>query len=276
MTVALKTVNHGPPVRARVRFREITETARTRADPDQFAMSQLRHSLVAEFARDRDLLDVTCGSGYALPLIARSARSVTGCDRDGTNATDARAALGAASICVANAERPPFRAGCFDVVACLEAIYYFQDWQRFIGRAVGLLRAGGTLIVSWPNPARPAFHASPGSTVYPDMEQMLTVANQAGCEATCYGAFPLESLATARSQALDGLRRAAVRLHLIPDSLRLRGLIKHVLYGRLRPLSQLGLIPRPIEELVKLRPGANARFAMLYLVARTAATTELP
>jgi SAM-dependent methyltransferase len=248
------------------RFRSITETADTKADQDQLAMAQLRHSLVAHLATGGDLLDVACGTAYALPLIAARARSVTGCDRDPMNVADSRRALPEGSFSVADAENLPFRANSYDVVACLEAIYYFRNWQAFVRDAGGLLRDGGTLVITWPNPARPAFSPSPSSTVYPDAGELVAIAERAGFDATCYGAFPLDDLVTARRPWLDAVRRVVIRLHLIPHSLRLRMFVKRVLYRRMRPLSEVTLIEQPFQHLVELGPDMSRRFAMLYFV----------
>jgi 2-polyprenyl-3-methyl-5-hydroxy-6-metoxy-1,4-benzoquinol methylase len=248
-------------------LRSITETGDTRADPDQFAMARLRHSLVARLARGGDLLDVACGAGYALPGIARHARSVTACDRDPTNLRQAQRALPAGRFVLSDAERLPLREGRFHVVACLEAIYYFADWRGFVTAAAGLLRPGGTLVVTWPNPARPAFSPSPGGTVYPDPTELAEQARAAGLEAVCYGAFPLRDLATSRRPWLDAVRRAAVRLGLIPNSLRLRMLVKRILYRRMAPLSTLTLTDDPFRDLVPITPDTAGNYTMLYLVA---------
>jgi SAM-dependent methyltransferase len=256
------------------RFRAITETADTRADADQLAMARLRHSLVAVLAKDRHLLDVACGSGYALPLIARHAASVTGCDRDATNIRDSRLALPSGDFSVADAENLPYPGNAFDVVACLEAIYYLADWRAFVRSARGVLTPGGTLVTTWPNPARPAFNPSPSSTVYPSAEEMVAVAGEAGFTGVCYGAFPLDDLATAGRPLLDAVRRAVIGLHLIPRSLRLRMLIKRVLYRRMEPLSGLSLLGDPYQHLVRLGPGTSARFAMLYYVGDVSGTAE--
>lgn len=255
-------------------YRAITETADTRADADQLAMARLRHSLVAVLAKDRRLLDVACGSGYALPLIARHARSVTGCDRDPANIRDSMRALPSGTFSVTDAENLPFPDGSFDVVACLEAIYYFEDWRGFVRSARRLLTPGGTLVTSWPNSARPAFNPSPSSTIYPSAEEMVAAAQDAGFTGVCYGAFPLDDLATAGRPLLDAVRRAVIRLHLIPRSLRLRMFIKRALYRRLKPLSRISLIADPHQHLVRLSPATSARFAMLYYVGDVAATAE--
>jgi SAM-dependent methyltransferase len=255
-------------------FRAITETADTKADSDQLAMARLRHSLVAVLAGDRDLLDVACGSGYALPLIALHARSVTGCDRDPTNIRDARKALPEASFFISDAENLPFPENSFDVVACLEAIYYFQNWQPFVHDMGRLLRPGGILVTSWPNAARPAFNPSPSSTVYPSAEEMAAVADEAGFTGACYGAFPLDDLMTARRPWLDAVRSAVIRLGLIPHSLRFRMLIKRVLYRRLKPLSEISLTAEPFEQMVKLGPGMAERFTMLYFVGTLRSEVE--
>lgn len=232
------------------------------------AMARVRHSLVAQLSRGGDLLDVACGSGYALPQIARHAASVTAADRDPENIRDARGALPSGSFLVADAESHPFPEDSYDVVACLEAIYYFRDWRRFLRCATRLLRPGGAVVVSWPNPSRPAFCPSPGSTTYPTVDEMFSAATEAGLNARIYGAFPLGELATARRPWLDAVRRAAVRLHLVPDSLRLRMAVKRLIYRRMRPLTELDLLPEVFDHLVELAPAGAADYAMLYLVGR--------
>ena len=250
-------------------YRAITETAGMRADADQLAMARLRHSLVAQTAKGGDLLDVACGSGYALPLIARHARSVTGCDLDLENVREAGAALPAGTFRVGNAENPPFPGSSFDTVACLEAIYYFQDWKGFVHAVPRYLRPGGTLVVTWPNPSRPAFNRSPNSTAYPAADEMVTVAGEAGFDGVCFGAFPLDDLTTSGRPWLDAVRRTAVALHLIPRSLRLRMFVKRLLYRRLEPLSDIDLLDDPFAHLVKIAPGESRTFAMLYYIGRT-------
>jgi len=217
------------------------------------------------------LLDVACGTGYALPLIADGARSVTACDRDAINLADARTALPTGAFCHCDAQRLPFRDGSFDVVACLEAIYYLQDWRAFVSDARRVLRPGGTLVITWPNPARPVFSRSPSSTVYPRVEEMTEVLAAAGFRGRCYGAFAFDDLATARRRWLDTVRRAVVGLHLIPQTLRVRMMVKRLLYRRMRRLEDITLTPDPYSRLVALRPGTRADFAMLYLVAAKSA-----
>jgi SAM-dependent methyltransferase len=255
---------------AEVAFRAVTEAGDVRADQDQYAMARLRHSLVAALADGRDLLDIACGTGYALPQLAARTRSTTAGDRDPANVGATRAAVGAHRVLRCDAERPPFRDASFDVVSCLEAIYYLSDWRGFLTETRRLLRPGGTIVISWPNPARPAFDPSPASTVYPAVGEMVRAAARAGLPGTCFGAFPLGGLATARRPALDLLRRSAVRLRLIPRSLRWRMLIKRLVYRRMRPLGTLTLLSDPFRQLVELTPHTGAEFAMFYYVGTAA------
>lgn len=254
-------------------FRAITEAGDTRADADQLAMARLRHSLVEVLARDRDLLDVACGTGYALPLIARTARSVTACDRDAANVRAASARSPSAKIFEHDAEHLPLPPQSYDVVSCLEAIYYFRDWRAFLGEAHRLLRDSGTLVISWPDPGRPDFDRSPGSTYYPSAEDMTETA-RAGFDGVVYGGFALVDLVTGRRPWLDVVRRMAVHLHLIPRSLRWRMMLKRLVYRRMRPLAQLTLHPDPFAELVELGPGTSTGVAMLYFVGTKSRRTS--
>lgn len=229
-------------------------------------MAELRHSLVAELATGRNLLDVACGTGYALPQIADHARSVTGCDINEANLRDAQSHLSQGRFCLSDAERLPFRDGSFGAVVCLEAVYYLQDWIGFLDETHRVLDRAGRLLITWPNPGRPAFDRSPNSVSYPTSVAMTEAAAAAGFSGRCYGAFPIDRLSTAQRPLLGFLRANVVRLHLIPKSLRLRMLLKRILYRRMKPLSQMNLMPAPLSRLTEVDDRTANDFTMLYYI----------
>jgi SAM-dependent methyltransferase len=130
-----------------------------------------------------------------------------------------------------DAQQLPFTDGSFDIVLMLEMIYYLPDLPKALAEARRVLRPGGRLLVTVPNPDRPDFNPSPLSTGYHDAVGLTQLLETAGFEATAYGAFAIAQEGP-RDRVLAPLRHVAVRLHLIPRSMRLKSLLKRILYGR--------------------------------------------
>jgi hypothetical protein len=118
-----------------------------------------------------------------------------------------------------------------------------------------------------PNPNRPDFNPSPFSTRYPslgDLSQMLTAH---GFQARTYGDFPVEP-ATTRDRMLEPVRSAAVRLHLVPRSMRMKAMVKRVLYGKLPKLGAVHDGMAAYAEPTELEPNTKytSTFKTLYAV----------
>src|SRR5688500_5156333 len=63
-------------------FVTVTELPGSRASKEQRDMAVTRYRLAAELAEGRDVLEVACGSGMGLGMLAQRARSVIGGDFD--------------------------------------------------------------------------------------------------------------------------------------------------------------------------------------------------
>ena len=61
-------------------FLSITETPGALLNAEQMGRMALRYSLAAELAAGRRVLEVSCGAGVGLNLLAAAARTVTACD----------------------------------------------------------------------------------------------------------------------------------------------------------------------------------------------------
>jgi 2-polyprenyl-3-methyl-5-hydroxy-6-metoxy-1,4-benzoquinol methylase len=103
-----------------------------------------------------DLLDVACGCGYGSAILATLARSVTGVDRSAEAIEFARAHYGRAEYHVGDLIdddwATPFSGRQFDGAVSLETLEHLEDPRPYLQRIRALLRPGGRLIVSTPNP----------------------------------------------------------------------------------------------------------------------------
>lgn len=247
----------------------ITERPDLPADPFQLAEAQLRYGLLADVATSADVLEVACGAGLGLSLIASRARTATGVDLSTRNlAVAAREVPG--RLIAADAAALPFADASFDVIALLEAVYYLPDIDQFLAEAARVTRPGGRLLCTWPNPARPGFSASPHSHHYPSALELIAQATAAGFDAVRVdGAFPFG--AERSSAAADRARRMLAATRLMPKTLRGRARLKRLARRPMTPLRSVDVDAGQTQTLLPVGDGGE-RCITFVLTAQRAAT----
>jgi SAM-dependent methyltransferase len=201
-----------------------------------------------------------------LDYLSTRATEAVGCDVSAALVSAAREHLPGVTIVEAGVPGLPFDDQSFDVVAMLEMLYYVDDQAAAIADAARLLRRGGSLVVAAPNPDRPTFNPSPFSTRYLRVPELASLLERVGLRVTVYGAFPVDA-PTWRDRWLERLRGPAVRLHLIPRSMRAKALVKRVLYGRLPRLEAVREGMADLAEAHPLDPMRPSRdYRNLYAV----------
>jgi SAM-dependent methyltransferase len=169
----------------------------------------------------------------------------------------------------ADAQALPFAGGSFDLVLMLEMIYYVQHVDLALEEARRVLRPGGRILITTPNPDRPDFNPSPLTYHYPNVRTLARWLQDAGFEDTVYGNFPVD-VESSRDRVLALVRHLAVSLHLIPRSMRMKAVLKRILYGPhwldgVREGVDEFRAPQPIPSSV-----ADPSFKVLYAVGRLA------
>jgi len=250
-------------------YASVTEHPGQPASRIQLEILGARYAWAAEQARGKDVLEVACGAGLGLPILAEAARSVHAGDVDAENlrsAAEARAEHRNITLREFDAEDLPFPHESFDLALLFEAIYYLPDVRRFFGEAHRVLRPGGTLLIVTVNPQWTGFNPSPFNTRYWTSKELLAALRVAGFMARVEGAFP-ETNSWAAS-AVGLIRRAAVALNLIPRTMDGKALLKRIFCG---PLAK---IPRHVNA-SSLRPrlddldtAGSRHHRVLYVTAR--------
>ncbi len=230
-------------------FSRVTERPGQGASATQLAMMQARYGWAARFAAGKDVLEAGCGAGMGLSVLATRARSVTAGDVDEINLEEARTAFASdprIQLENFNAEQTPFETGSFDLVLLFEAIYYLPDPGQFFAEARRILRPGGRLLLVTVNPEWRGFNPSPFSHRYFTAREIEAALTSAGFETWIDAAFPERE--TALDRVIAMVRGAAVRLRLIPRTMRGKQLLKRLFYGR------LSSIPARLPEDVPAQP----------------------
>jgi SAM-dependent methyltransferase len=216
----------------------VTEVPGSRVSREQLARMFHRYCFARQFCERKEVLEVACGAGQGLGYLARRAKRVVGGDYTDKLVQTARDYYkGRLEVNHMDAQHLPFEERSFDVVILYEAIYYLAEPERFLKEARRILRNEGTLIIATVNKDWSEFNPSPYSTRYfsvPELEKML---RESGFRAEFFGAF--SALAKGlKERAIAAIRKMAVRLHLIPKTMKRKEFFKRVFYGQLLQMKE--------------------------------------
>ena len=252
-------------------YSTVTEVPGDNATQEQAARVFQRYRFAMDFCDNRDVLEVACGAGQALGYLARKARRVVGGDCTEKLVISAKQYYkDRAELYLLDAHKLPFRDRSFDVVILFEAIYYLRQPDEFVIEAHRVLREDGVLLITTVNKDWPEFNPSPFSTQYlsvPELQQLLV---NNGYSTKFYGGFSAIPRTT-KEKIIAGIRKIAVKSHLIPKTMRGKELLKKVFYGKLIPLKAEILEdeyeyvpPEPVSS-----DTVNSEYKVIYSVART-------
>lgn len=254
-----------PPVSAD--YSIITELPGNRAHAEQLSMIHTRYKWAGDQSAGKEVLEVACGPGRGLGYLASRAKSVAGGDiTPSLVAAAQRHYEGRIPVSVFDAQALPFPDASFDLVLLFEALYYLPDAPRFLAEARRVLRPGGRLLLSAPNPEWADFNPSPFSVRYYDADELRALLDAAGFNAEISAAFPAAA-GGAGAKAVSALRRAAVSLGIVPKSMGGKAWLKRLFYGRLAELAAEIDTSAPTAPLVPVPPGRMDGYKMLYATA---------
>lgn len=238
-------------------------------------MIATRYHFAAELARAKRVLELACGSGQGLGLVARSAARLVGGDVSAPLLRHARAHYGGRVPLVRlSAEALPFADGVFDLVLCFEASYYVPRMDLAFDEIARVVSGGGTVAFVNANPERPDFIRSPHSVRYHSADDLRGGLGSRGFRVNVEGAFPVAASAGARrpawlEQRLSLVRRVLERLHLVPRTLRGRARLKRLVYGKLRELPpELPEGFAPVAPRAALAAGPVRDYKVIYVTGR--------
>lgn len=229
-------------------FTAITEVPGSFLNQEQLARITQRYRLGAALAAGHDVLEVACGAGIGLGVLAQQAQTLVGLDYTLPVLELARAhyAQRVPLVC-ADAQQLPFAAGKFDLILAFEAIYYLQRLDWFLTECRRVLRAGGTLLICTSNPDWPDFAAGQLSVNYPDLPTLAAALQNAGfAEAQFYGALPVAQASPAK-RMMGAVRKQLVRYPFFTSDSPLTRRLKQLAYG--------SLVPLPVEISLPAQPG---------------------
>lgn len=251
-------------------YSHITETPGLKATEDQLKKAYHRYHFARKFSKDKDVLEVACGSGMGLGCLAQMAKTVTGGDIDETNLTFARKNYNNRkniSILHLDALNLPFPNESFDTVILFEAIYYLEKPEIFIEESYRVLRKNGTIIIGTVNKEWNDFHISPFAKKYFSAKELFEMLKVKFNNVNVFGAFHVEK--GFKAEIISFIKRAAIQFNLIPGGLKARAYFKRIFMGKLINLpAELEDDSIPFSEPVQLSANTIIKeYKILYAVA---------
>jgi SAM-dependent methyltransferase len=214
-------------------FKEVTEAAGDKATREQLERIYQRYRWAADHCLGRDVAEVACGAGLGLALLRSVANSVKAGDIDEEIVHIAQKnAPPDVDVFRLNATSLPFENGSLDVLMMFEAIYYLDNAQNFFQEAKRVLRSGGKLLVVTVNPSVPGFHKSRFSNKYFSAEELRRLLEAEGFSFRLEVAWPIAKPSRA-NHLRQFLKIMAVRLGVMPQSKKIKQLLKLVFFGKL-------------------------------------------
>ena len=112
-----------------------------------------RYGVALPLARGKRVLDIACGAGYGVEILASAATRVTGADMAGAAVMAAaeRAVAKNVDFVVCDGGHLPFGSSRFDLVTSFETLEHLEERGRFLREIRRVLVEEGLLLLSTPN-----------------------------------------------------------------------------------------------------------------------------
>lgn len=233
-------------------------------------MLYTRYAFAAAFCHGKEVLEVGCGCGMAFGYLGQNARRLVGGDFTESLLKQAHSHYGGrVQLVRLDAQTLPFRAASFDIVILFEAIYYLARPEDFLNECRRVLRPGGVLLICLPNREWEGFNPSPWSTQYFSARELQALFSNCSFAVDLFGAFRTYPR-TIQQKIRAAVRKTAVRLRVIPKTMRGKELLKRLFYGQLVELTgEIKEGMAPAEPLIPLSSnGRMPEFKILYALAR--------
>lgn len=216
-------------------FSQVTELPNSQVIPIQLERAFARYKFASNYCVGKSVLEVACGGGQGLALLAENAERIVGGDLDQINLDyAAQTYINDPKIEVVklDAQSLPYADNTFDVIILFEAIYYLPNVNAFMSEASRVLKKNGKLIICTANKNWKDFNPSPYSHQYFNVPELDALCSQYSFESEFFGAFP-DAATGLKSNLKSFIKRFAVKLGLMPKTMRGKKLLKRIFFGQL-------------------------------------------
>lgn len=251
-------------------FVSVTEMEGQGISTEQLNRTCHRYHWAARMAAGKDVLEVACGSGPGLGVLATQAKSVVAGDISPEVLARAKATYGDRfELSVFPASPLPFADDSFDLVLMFEALYYLPDVTGFFTEAARVLRPGGALLIVTANKDLFDFTPSPFSQRYLGTVELATELAAQGFTVTLGGLTDVSKVSL-RQRILRPVKLLASRLGLVPKTMHGKEMLKKLFFGSMTVMpADVSTVEYAYEALTPLNPAEpDRRHKVIYCEAR--------
>jgi SAM-dependent methyltransferase len=229
-------------------FSDVTELAGASISAEQLERMSHRYHWAMSQCRGKDVVEVACGSGQGLGLLAAVAASLEAGDCSDAILRIPRDHYGTRILIVTlDAEALPYADQSKDVIVFFEALYYLPHPERFVAECARVLRVGGDLLIVTANKDLWDFHPSPHSHQYFGVVELGELLSRHGFGVQFFGFQPVAK-APLRQRLLRPFKRLAVASGFMPKTMAGKRWLRRIVFG--------AQVPMP-AELTRSHPGAG-------------------
>ena len=250
-------------------FVKVTEFPGEEVPYEQLLRLCHRYYWAGQFCKDKDIVEVACGSGYGLSYLSEISKSIEAGDYSDEIVNVARRINGSKiNILQYDAINMPYDDNSKDVIIIFEAIYYFPKIDKFFKECKRVLKRSGRLLIVTANKDLYDFNPSPYSHRYLGVLELSRKLKAFGFNSEFYGLIDTKQVSF-RQKILRPLKKIAVTLNFIPQTMDGKRFLKRLVFGKMVAVpDQLenGITPyedpRKISDLL-----SDNRHKVIYCVA---------
>lgn len=217
-------------------YQSVTELAGEPISGEQLMRMHHRYAWAASHCDGKDVVEIACGSGPGLGMLAAKARSIVAGDISAPILERARRHYGSRiQLLELDAEALPFDDASKDVILIFEALYYVRDAGRFVEECRRVLRPGGLVLIATANPDLDDFNPSPYSVRYFGVPALVELFGARGFDTSFAGFLALNAVSL-RQRVLRPVKRLVVQFNLMPKTMSGKRLLKRLVFGQEIPM----------------------------------------
>lgn len=216
-----------------VDYCSVTELAGDKVSQEQVNRLVHRYCWASSFCKNKDVVEVACGTGQGTGYLAPISKSLEAGDYSKKILNIAKKHYGSRfTFLQFDAMAMPFKNNSKDVIIIFEAIYYIPEAKKFVQECKRILRPGGKVLIATANKDLYDFNPSPYSFKYFGVKEMKELFEHQGFSCDFFGYLPVNQVSF-RQNILRPIKKFAIALNLMPKTMAGKKILKRIIFGKL-------------------------------------------
>jgi len=246
----------------------VTEIAGNKVTKEQMDRMYHRYYWASRYCKNKNVIELACGTGPGLGLINNIASNLIASDIDDEILLIAKNYYKSRiKIEHANATLLPYNNNSIDIIIIFEAIYYLENFQIFIDECVRVLTNNGKLLISSANSDLFDFNPSPYSFEYYGVRELSKKLKNSKFEIKFYGYLSIKEVSLIQ-RVLRPIKKILVAFNIFPKSMKAKEFLKKIVFGSLVTMpNELSEDYNYIEPTIIDSAKPNKDFKVIYCEA---------